>query len=147
MNNVKVPKLKGGIQSEIAILGTNRKTNANIWVEVAVFTNPGQLSHKAVRLKETVDLYLGEFVRKDKQKKVFQYFGNDYEKWFVYGKLALTRGEIEEFSVEMEKNGVTTIYFGDIYEDMRKLKQHYLHSTRPYVNLFKAFHREFGKRS
>ena len=68
------------------------------------------------------------------------YFGNRYEKWFIYGKLALTKREQALFAEEMKKNGVKAIYFGDIFKEMRNLKQYRLDSARGYMNLFEAFH-------
>lgn len=138
MNNIKVPKKGGGMGAEIDILGTNRKNN--IWVEVSVSTNPRCCHRKEVRFKETVKDYLKDFIRKDKNKKVAQYFGNNYEKWFVYGKLALTKDEFKRFPIEIRRKGIKTVYFGDIFKDMQQLKEYRLDTARGYMNLFDAFH-------
>src|SRR3974377_630368 len=122
MNNVKVPKAKGGMGAEIDILATNRKNN--IWVEVSVSTNPRCNFLKDVRFTNTVDEYLKDFKREDKTNKVKEYFGDEFEKWFVYGKLALPKIEAKEFPNEMKKNGIHTVYFGEIFKEMRNLKQY-----------------------
>ena len=140
MNNVKVPKAKGGMGAEIDILATNRKNN--IWVEVSVSTNPRCNFLKDVRFNNTVDEYLKDFKREDKTNKVKEYFGDEFEKWFVYGKLALPKIEAKEFPNEMKKNGIHTVYFGEIFKEMRNLKQYRLDSARWYMNLFEVFHVE-----
>jgi hypothetical protein len=139
MNNIKVPK-KGGMGAEIDILATNKRKN--IWVEVSVSTNPRCIYKKEVRFKETVNYFLADFKRKDKKKKVAEFFGKKYEKWVVYGKLALTKDEISQFPKRIKQKGVYPIYFGDIFKDMRRLRQYRLDSARAYMNLFEAFHRE-----
>jgi hypothetical protein len=138
MNNIKVPKQGGGMGAEIDILGV--KGNKKIWVEVSVSTSPRCNHLKEVRFKETVNDYLKDFKRRDKLDKVSEYFGKRYEKWFIYGKLALTKKETALFPKEMEKHGVKAIYFGDIFKEMRNLKQYRLDSARGYMNLFEAFH-------
>ena len=140
MNNIKVPKEKGGMGSEIDILATNKKKN--IWIEVSVSTRPRCNYKKEVRLKETVKYYLSDFVRQDKKDKVKECFGAKYESWLVHGKLALTKDEIIRFPLELQKKGVHAVYFGDIFRDMRTLKQYRLDSARGYMNLFDAFHKE-----
>lgn len=140
MNNIKVPKKEGGMGAEIDILATNRRKN--IWVEVSVSTNPRCNFRKGVRFKETISVFLSDFIRKDKKKKVEEFFGKNYEKWLVYGKLALTKEEIPRFPKRMKQKGIRCIYFGDIFRDMRKLKQYRLDAARGYMNLFETFHRE-----
>lgn len=140
MNNIKVPKAKGGMGAEIDILGTNK--NSNIWVEVSVSTNPRCNYKKEVRFNETLNDYLKDFVKEDKKKKVTEYFGEKYEMWLVYGKLPLTKEEIIKFPIEMRKKGINAIYFGNIFRDMRQLKQYRLDAARGYMNLFEAFHAE-----
>ena len=54
-----------------------------------------------VVVTKTLKDYLSDFVREDKQKKVAEYFGNKYERWFVYGKLPLTKEEVKKFPEEM----------------------------------------------
>lgn len=137
MNNIKVPKTKGGMGAEIDILGKSK--DKNIWVEVSVSTNPRCNHKKEVRFEETVKDYLSDFIRHDKENKVAEIFGDKYEKWFVYGKLALTKKEVEKFPEEMEKRGVKAVYFGDVFKDMRKLKQYRLDTARGYMNLFETF--------
>ncbi len=85
---------------------------------------------------------MADFKRKDKTEKVAEFFGNDYEKWFVYGKLALTKDEVSRFPERMKQEGVHSIYFGDIFSDMRKLRQYRLDAARGYMNLFEVFHKE-----
>jgi hypothetical protein len=140
MNNIKVPKAKGGMGAEIDVLATNRKNN--IWVEVSVSTNPRCNFLKDVRFRNTVEEYLKDFKREDKINKVKEYFGDKFEKWFVYGILALSKDEIKEFPSTMKINGVHAVYFGDIFKEMRKLKQYRLDSARGYMNLFEVFHVE-----
>lgn len=139
MNNIKVPKKGGGMGAEIDVLGTNKKNN--IWVEVSVSTNPRCNHRKEVRFIETLKDFCKDFVRRDKNEKVAEYFGNKYEKWLVHGKLPLTKEEIKKFPNSMKKRGIKTIYFGDIFEEMRKLKQYRLDAARGYMNLFEAFHK------
>lgn len=138
MNNIKVPKAKGGMGAEIDILGENK--DKNVWVEVSVSTNPRCNYKKEIRFEATIRDYLSDFVREDKQKKVAEYFGEKYEKWLVYGKLPLTKEEVKRFPDEMGKNGVKVVYFGDIFKDMRRLKQYRLDAARGYMNLFETFH-------
>ena len=88
---------------------------------------------------KTLKDYLSDFVREDKQKKVAEYFGNKYERWFVYGKLPLTKEEVKKFPEEMGERGVKAIYFGDIFKDMRRLKHYRLDAARGYMNLFETF--------
>lgn len=140
MNNIKVPKKGGGMGAEIDILGTNRRKN--IWVEVSVSTNPRCNYKKEVRLKETINSFLSDFKRKDKKIKVEEFFGKKYEKWLIYDKLALTKDEIPRFPKRMLQKGVRSIYFGDIFRDMRKLRHYRLDPARGYMNLFEAFHNE-----
>ena len=138
MNNIKVPRVGGGMGAEIDILGTNG--SKNIWVEVSVSTNPRCNHKKEIRFEETLKDYLSDFVRNDKKQKVAEYFGEKYEKWLVYGKLPLTKGEVKKFPGEMEKRDVKTIYFGEIFGDMRQLRQYRLDAARGYMNLFETFH-------
>ena len=138
MNNIKVPKEKGGMGAEIDILGTNGE-GKNIWVEVSVSTNPRCNHKKDIRFTETIKDYLRDFVREDKQRKVAEYFGGKYEKWLVHGNLPLVKSEIEKFSEEMGIRHVKAIYFGEVFTDMRKLKQYRLDAARGYMNLFEAF--------
>jgi len=140
MNNIKVPKDKGGMGAEIDILASNKKKN--IWIEVSVSTRPRCNYRKEVRFKETVNYYLSDFARKDKKNKVKEFFGSKYVNWLVYGKLALTKDETKRFPLELRKKGVRAVYFGDIFKDMRKLKQYRLDSARGYMKLFDAFHKE-----
>jgi hypothetical protein len=126
--------------AEIDILATNRKNN--IWVEVSVSTSPRCNFLKDVRFKNTVQEYLKDFKREDKTRKVNEYFGNKFEKWLVHGKLALSKDEIKEFPTAMKRNGVHVVYFGDIFQEMRKLKQYRIDSARGYMNLFEVFHVE-----
>ncbi len=137
MNNIKVPRYKGGMGAEIDILG--KSGNKNIWVEVSVSTNPRQGHKKKVRFENTVNYYMGDFIRPDKQNKVAGYFGKKYEKWLVYGKIALPKKELEKFPEELEKRGIKPVYFGEIFKDMRQLKQYRLDSARGYMNLFETF--------
>ena len=138
MNNIKVPKEKGGMGSEIDILATNGKKN--IWVEVSVSTNPRQRYLKNVRFVSTINYFLADFQRKDKYSKVSEIFHpKKYEKWLVYGKLALTHEEKTEFPKTMTQKGVAAIYFGDIFNDLLQLKYYRLDSARGYMNLFKTF--------
>jgi len=138
MNNIKVPKIGGGMGSEIDVLGTDGQNN--IWVEISVSTNPRCNYKKEIRFNETLKDYMSDFVRADKKKKTAEHFGEKYEKWLVYGKLPLTKDEVRKFPGEMEKMGVKTVYFGEIFRDMRKLKQYRLDAARGYMNLFEAFH-------
>lgn len=140
MNNIKVPKKEGGMGSEIDILGKGKE--GNIWVEVSVSTNPRCNYRKEIRFQETVKDMLRDFERKDKKEMVAKYFGKKYEKWLVYGKLPLTKDEIKKFPSQAKARGVNPVYFGDIFKDMRKLKQYRLDAARGYMNLFEAFHNE-----
>lgn len=137
MNNVNVPRPRGGMGADIDILGENG--DKKIWVEVSVSTNPRCNHKRDVRFEETLNDYLIDFTREDKNKKVAEYFGDKYEKWLVYGKLALTKSENERFPDEIRKRGVNPIYFGDILNEMRKLKHRRLDTAREYMNLFEAF--------
>jgi len=138
INNVKVPKKKGGMGAEIDVLATNKKHN--IWVEVSVSTNPRCCHLKGVRFKETVNDFLRDFKRLDKNKKAREIFnGEPYEKWIVYGKLPLIKKEIGLFPHEIEKNGVKAVYFGDILHDLFELKAYRLDAARGYINVIKAF--------
>lgn len=138
MNNIKVPRAGGGMGAEVDILGV--RGSKKIWVEVSVSTNPRCNYRKEVRFIKTLDDYSSDFVRDDKQKKVTEYLGEKYEKWLVFGKLPLTKGEIEKFPTEMRKREIKVVYFGDIFSDMRKLKQYRLDAARGYMNLFETFH-------
>jgi Holliday junction resolvase-like predicted endonuclease len=137
MNNIKVHRKGGGMGAEIDILATNRRKN--IWVEVSVSTRPRCGHKKEVRLKETVNDYLADFRRKDKRKKVEEFFGKNYEKWFVHGRLPLSKDEASCFPKRMEQKGVHPVYFGKIFKDMLELKEYRLDAARGYMNLFKAF--------
>lgn len=138
INNVKVPRKGGGMGAEIDILATNKQRN--IWVEVSVSSNPRCNHRKEVRFKETVNDYLSDFRREDKKKKANEIFsGEGFEQWLVHGKLALTKNEVSLFPQEMKKNGVEAIYFGDILNDLIKLKDYRLDAARGYLNIIKAF--------
>ncbi len=138
MNNIKVPKKKGGMGAEIDILATNKEKN--IWVEVSVATNPRRRHKKEVQFRGTIKDFLKDFRRADKNKKAKEVFFNKlYEKWLVYGKLPLKKEEVKLFPQEMRKNGVKTKYFGDILEDLFELKGHRLDAARGYINIIKAF--------
>ena len=138
MNNVKVHKKGGGMGAEIDILATNKKNNA--WIEVSVSSNPRCNHLKGVRFQETIKDYLRDFLRDDKNAKVKEIFcGESYERWLVYGRLPLTKKEIEMFPGEMKKNSVETIYFGDILKDLFELKEYRLDAARGYINIIKAF--------
>ncbi len=138
MNNIKVPKKGGGMGAEIDILATNRKMN--IWIEVSVSTNPRCNYRKEIRFGSTVDYYATDFRRKDKKQKVRKLFGKDYEKWLVYGKLALTVAEKDMFEEALTKKGVKPVYFGTIFKELRSLRGYRLDAARGYMNLFEAFH-------
>jgi hypothetical protein len=140
MNNVKVPRKGGGMGAEIDILATGK--GRNIWVEVSVSANPRCNFLKEVRFESTINDYLQDFARQDKIMKVQEYLGENYEKWFVYGKLTLPKEEREKFEAALEGRGVKAVYFGTIFRDLRKLKGYRLDSPRAYVNLFEAFHNE-----
>ena len=140
MNNKKVPRKGGGMGAEIDILATNRKKN--IWVEVSVSTNPRCNYLKETRFKSTVGHYASNFRRKDKNQKVRSYFGKNYEKWLVYGKLALTVTEKDKFEKALLKKGVKAIQFGKIFGELRSLRGYRLDTARGYMNLFEAFHEE-----
>jgi len=140
MNNIKVSKKGGGMGAEIDILATNRKKN--IWVEVSVSTNPRCNYLKENRFKSTVDSYASDFRRKDKNQKVRNYFGKNYEKWLVYGKLALTVAEKGKFERALYKKGVIAIQFGKIFKELRSLRGYRLDAARGYMNLFEAFYEE-----
>ncbi len=138
MNNLKIPKKKGGMGAEIDILATNKKSN--IWVEVSVSTNPRCNHKKEVRFQETIKELLSDFKRDDKNKKASEtFFGEPYEKWLVYGKLPLTKNEIDDFPKEMNKNGVKVVYFGNILSDLFQLRAYRLDAARGYINIIKAF--------
>src|SRR5664280_620282 len=83
MNNIKVPKEKGGMGAEIDILAMGK--NLKVWVEVSVSTNPRCNFLKGERFTCTVKEYLKDFEREDKRKKVEEYFGSGYEMWLVHG--------------------------------------------------------------
>jgi len=70
MNNIKVPRKGGGMGAEVDILATNRKKN--IWVEVSVSTNPRCNYRKENRIGNTVDYYVSDFRRKDKNQKLWR---------------------------------------------------------------------------
>jgi hypothetical protein len=140
MNNVKVRREGGGMGAEIDILAT--KNGQNIWIEVSVSTNPRCNYRKEVRFESTIDDYLRDFARDDKIKKVRDCFGGDYEKWLVYGKLALPKEEKEKFKAAMQGRGVKAVYFGTIFKALRELKGYRLDAARGYMNLFEAFHKE-----
>jgi len=128
----------GGMGSEIDIVGIKKATK--IWVEVSVSTNPRCSFKKEVRFKNTVQLMLRDFERKDKKHKLAELLGTNYEMWLVYGKLPLSKDEVSRFPQELESRGIVPVYFGDIFKDMRKLKQYRLDSARGYMNLFESFH-------
>jgi len=138
INNIKIPRKGGGMGAEIDILATNKQKN--IWVEVSVSSNPRCNHRKEVRFKETVNDYLSDFRREDKKKKASEIFsGEGFEQWLVYGKLALTKNEVSLFPQEMKKNGVEVICFGDILNDLIKLRDYRLDAARGYLNIIKAF--------
>jgi hypothetical protein len=138
MNNIKVPKERGGMGAEIDILATGKEKNA--WVEVSVSTNPRCNFLKGIRFASTVKEFLKDFEREDKKKKVAEYFGDTYEMWLVHGRLALSKEEVKRFKPEMLRHGVHPIYFGEIFQQMRRLKQYRLDAARGYINLFETFH-------
>lgn len=139
MNNIKVPKEKGGMGAEIDILATD--VTKNIWVEVSVSTNPRQSYRKDVKFDKTIEDYLKDFQREDKNLKVEELFhGKKFEKWLVYGKLALTKDETAAFPNAIAEGGVKAVYFGDIINDLMQLKHYRLDSARGYMNLFKTFY-------
>lgn len=138
MNNIKVPKKKGGMGAEIDILATNG--TKNLWVEVSVSTNPRQNYLKDVKFDKTIEDYLKDFQREDKNTKVKELFNDKkFEKWLVYGKLALTKNETMAFPNILAEKGVKSVYFGDIINDLMTLKHYRLDSARGYMNLFKTF--------
>ena len=137
MNNIKVPKLKGGMGAEIDILATNKRKN--IWVEVSVSTNPRCNYRKDVRFTSIVEDNLSDFLREDKKKKVEEYFKKDYEMWFVFGKIPLPKYELENFPNELRKNKIIPVPFGDVFNELRTLKHYRLDSARGYMNLFETF--------
>ena len=140
MNNVKVPKQGGGMGAEIDILATDG--NTNIWVEVSVSTNPRCNYLKDIRFESTINDYLRDFDRQDKNQMARKYFPKGYEKWLVFGKLALPREEEEKFRPVLQSKGIRPVYFGDIFKEVRKLKGYRLDAARGYMNLFEAFHNE-----
>lgn len=138
MNNIKVPKKKGGMGAEIDILATD--VAKNIWVEISVSTNPRQNYRKDVKFDKTVEAYLQDFQREDKNLKVKEIFHDKkFEKWFVYGKLALTKNETMVFPKTLDERGVKAVYFGDIINDLMQLKHYRVDPARCYMNLFKTF--------
>ncbi|MCX6141835.1 MAG: hypothetical protein NTZ35_01310 [Ignavibacteriales bacterium] len=138
MNNIKVPKKGGGMGAEIDILAVNKGNK--IWVEVSVSTNPRCNYKKEVRFESTVGEMLKDFQREDKKEMAAKYFGNRFQKWLVYGKLALPKEEVHRFPDELRSRGIVPVYFGDIFKDMRTLKQYRLDAARGYMNLFETFH-------
>jgi hypothetical protein len=140
MNNVKVPRKGGGMGAEIDILGT--KSGRNIWVEVSVSTNPRCNYLKGVRFESTLDEYSRDFCREDKNEKVREHFGNNYEKWLVHGKLALSKEEHDKFEAAMLSRGIKAVYFGTIFRTLRRLKGFRLDAARAYMNLFETFHQD-----
>ncbi len=108
MNNIKVPKAKGGMGAEIDILGMNKKKK--IWVEVSVSTYPRCNFHKKERFTSTVNVYLRDFKRTDKLKKVSEYFKGSYEMWLVYGELTLSKEEKNKFPAEMLRHNVLYVF-------------------------------------
>ena len=142
MNNVKVPKAGGG-SFEIDILAAN--TGKSIWVEVSVSTDPRCNYLKDVRFEKTTNDFLKDFQNKDKNSKVSEIFhGESYEKWLVYGKLPLTKEEQRKFPKTIAEKGVIAIHFGNIIDDLSKLKYYRLDSPRNYINLFKTFYNEMS---
>jgi hypothetical protein len=140
MNNVKVPRKGGGMGAEIDILATDG--NTNIWAEVSVSTNPRCNYLKDIRFESTINEYLRDFDREDKNKMVRKYFPNGNEKWLIYGKLALPRDEKERFGPALQSKGIKSVYFGDIFKELRELKGFRLDAARGYMNLFETFHNE-----
>jgi len=138
MNNIKVPRQLGGMGAEIDILATDGKRK--IWIEVSVSTRPRCNFNKDVRFPETIKSYLSDFIREDKNRKVQEYFGKKYERWLVHGKLALSKEEKARFASEIAKHGVKAVYFGEVFQELRTLKDYRLDSARGYMNLFEAFH-------
>jgi len=126
--------------TEIDILATNRKKN--IWVEVSVSTNPRCNYRKDIRFESTINEYLRDFDREDKNEMARKYFPKSYEKWLIYGKLALPREEIERFEPALQSRGIKAVYFGNIFKALRDLKGYRLDAPRGYMNLFDAFHNE-----
>jgi hypothetical protein len=137
MNNIKVPKKGGGMGAEIDILATNRKKN--IWIEVSVSTNPRCNYLKENRFKSTVDSCASDFRRKDKNQKARAIFGKKYEKWLVYGKLALTIAEKDRYEKALLNKGIIAVSFKKIFNETRKLRGYRLDAARGYMNLFEAF--------
>ncbi len=109
MNNIKVPKKGGAMGAEIDIIATKKRKN--IWVEVSVSTRSRCNYRKETRFRNTVDSYLADFKRRDKNRKVQEYFGTRFEKWLVYGKLALSKAEEDRFEGALKKKSVKAIYF------------------------------------
>ena len=140
MNNIKVPKPKGGMGAEIDILATGK--GGNIWVEVSVSTNPRCNYRKEIRFESVLNDYLVDFKREDKKQKVAEFFADGYEMWLVYGKLPLPKQEASRFPSELRRHKVQPISFAEVFSDMRKLKQYRLDAARGYMNLFDAFHSE-----
>ncbi len=140
MNNIKVPKKGGGMGAEIDVIATKKRMN--IWVEVSVSTQPRCNYLKGARFKSTLESYLRDFRRSDKNEMVRKYFAKNYEKWLVYGKLALSKSEKEKFGTALMKKGVRAVYFGDILSDLRKLKGYRLDAARGYMNLIGAFYKD-----
>jgi hypothetical protein len=140
MNNIKVPKPKGGMGAEIDILATGK--HGNIWVEVSVSTHPRCNYRKEIRFRSIVDDQLRDFQRSDKKKKVAEYFKDGYEMWLVYGKLPLPKEELARFPGEMRRHRIHPVSFADVFKDMRKLKHYRLDAARGYMNLFETFHQD-----
>ncbi|HUU36798.1 MAG TPA: hypothetical protein VMW46_01175, partial [Candidatus Desulfaltia sp.] len=70
----------------------------------------------------TVDYSVSDFRRKDKNQKVRAIFGKKYEKWLVYGKLALTIAEKDRFEKALLKKGIIAVSFKKIFNETRKLR-------------------------
>ncbi len=140
MNNIKVPRKGGGMGAEIDILATRGRRK--IWIEVSVSTNPRCNYRKEVRFKSTIQDCLSDFAREDKNLKVRDILGDRYEKWFVYGKLALSIDEKRRFESATQAAGVSAVYFGTIFRELRELKGYRLDAARGYMNLFDAFHND-----
>jgi hypothetical protein len=117
MNNIKLRNPKGGMGPEIDLLAANGRKR--VWVEVSVSTNAYRRPKK-IRFKTDIDRYAGDFERKDKAAKVSEIFrGKKYEKWAVYGKLALTKVEKDKFVNEIYRHGhIRAIFFGDVLRDL-----------------------------
>ncbi len=140
MNNIKVPKRQGGMGAEIDILAT--RGSRNVWVEVSVSTNPRCNYRKETRFESTIRDNLADFVREDKNAKVREFFGEKYQRWLIYGKLALSIPEKQKFESVMQDGGVRAIYFGQIFHELRELRGYRLDAARGYMNLFEAFHND-----